>query len=156
VAREVIRKFLLAPRCSSCSTNYASDIPAASRFVLRAACWRRLLRSSLAASSLRSRSAWIFAFDGMTAWLTPEARAAIVGIGIVDTVKGITAVVLIGVFARKVHPLPLGIVFGLAAAARVRPSRERRRAARGTVPPNALMVTHPRARASGETTCHRP
>jgi hypothetical protein len=33
VAREVIRKFLLAARCSSCSTNYASDIPAASRFV---------------------------------------------------------------------------------------------------------------------------
>jgi hypothetical protein len=41
--------------------QYASDIPAASRFVLHAACWRRLLRSSLAASSLRSRSAWIFA-----------------------------------------------------------------------------------------------
>jgi len=55
-----MRKFLLAARCSSCSTNYASDIPAASRFVLHAACWRLLLRSTLAASSLRSRSAWIF------------------------------------------------------------------------------------------------
>ena len=30
MAREVIRKFLLGARCSSCSTNYASDIPAAS------------------------------------------------------------------------------------------------------------------------------
>src|SRR5580692_6950427 len=33
VAREVIRKFLLAPRCSSCSTNYASDIPASGRLL---------------------------------------------------------------------------------------------------------------------------
>src|ERR1700752_4702851 len=47
VAREVIRKFLLAARCSNCSTNYASDIPAASRFVLHAACWRRLLRRTV-------------------------------------------------------------------------------------------------------------
>jgi len=45
------------------------------------------------------------AFDGMTAWLTPEARAAIVGIVMVGTVKGIIAGVFIGVFARKVHSL---------------------------------------------------
>jgi hypothetical protein len=54
------------------------------------------------------------AFDGMTAWLTPEARAAILGIVVVGTVKGIIAGVFIGVFARKVHSLSLGIVFGLA------------------------------------------
>src|SRR3977135_59882 len=35
--------------------------PTASRFVLHPACWRRLLRSSLASFSCGSRSAWIFA-----------------------------------------------------------------------------------------------
>jgi hypothetical protein len=53
------------------------------------------------------------AFDGMTAWLTPEARGVIVRIVLVGTVKGIIAGVCIGVFARKVHSLSLGIVFGL-------------------------------------------
>src|SRR5271167_1705233 len=53
-------------------------------------------------------------FDGLTAWLTPEARAGIVGIVIGSTFKGIIAGVLIGVFARKVNSLALGIVFGLA------------------------------------------
>lgn len=54
------------------------------------------------------------AFDGMTAWFTPEARAEIFGIVVGSTVKGIVAGVLIGVFARKVHSLALGTVFGLA------------------------------------------
>jgi len=52
--------------------------------------------------------------DGLTAWFTPEARSGIVGIVVGSTFKGIIAGVLIGVFARKVRSLPLGIVFGLA------------------------------------------
>lgn len=53
-------------------------------------------------------------FDGLTAWFTPAARAGILGIVIGSTVKGIIAGVCIGYFARKVHSLALGIVFGLA------------------------------------------
>jgi predicted membrane protein len=40
-------------------------------------------------------------------------RAGIVGIVFGSTFKGIIAGILIGVFARKVHSLALGIVFGL-------------------------------------------
>ena len=54
-------------------------------------------------------------FDGLTAWLTPEARAQIVGIVIGSTFKGIIAGVLIGWFARKVSSLLGGILFGTAA-----------------------------------------
>ncbi len=50
--------------------------------------------------------------DVLTSWFTPEARSGIVGIVIGSTFKGIIAGVLIGVFARKVHSLALGIVFG--------------------------------------------
>ena len=53
-------------------------------------------------------------FDGLTALFTPEARAQIFGIVLGSTVKGLIAGVLIGWFAKKVHSLPLGIVFGLA------------------------------------------
>jgi len=52
-------------------------------------------------------------FDGLTAWFTPAARAGIVGIVIGSTMKGVIAGVLIGVFARKVHSLGLGVLFGL-------------------------------------------
>jgi hypothetical protein len=52
-------------------------------------------------------------FDGCTAWFTPEVRPQIIGILIGSTFKGLIAGVLIGVFARKVNSLPLGIVFGL-------------------------------------------
>jgi hypothetical protein len=52
-------------------------------------------------------------FDGLTAWFYPEVRAQIVGIVVGSTIKGLIAGVLIGVFARKVHSLALGIVFGL-------------------------------------------
>jgi hypothetical protein len=52
-------------------------------------------------------------FDGATAWFYPEVRAQIVEILIGSTIKGLIAGVLIGVFARKVNSLPLGIVFGL-------------------------------------------
>jgi hypothetical protein len=53
------------------------------------------------------------AFDGMTAWFTPDVRTQIMGIIIGSTIKGIIAGILIGYFARKVHSLPLGILFGL-------------------------------------------
>src|ERR1700757_2629948 len=53
------------------------------------------------------------AIDGMTAWFTPEARAEIAGIVIGSTIKGVIAGILIGFFARKVHSLALGIIFGL-------------------------------------------
>jgi hypothetical protein len=55
--------------------------------------------------------------DGLTAWFTPAARAGIVGIVMGSTFKGIVAGILIGVFARKVNSLALGIVFGLAVGA---------------------------------------
>jgi hypothetical protein len=51
--------------------------------------------------------------DGLTAWFTPEARSQLLSIIVGSTIKGIIAGVLIGFFARKVHSLPLGIVFGL-------------------------------------------
>src|ERR1700739_4481591 len=51
--------------------------------------------------------------DGLTAWFTPAVRAGIVGIVFGSTIKGVIAGVLIGFFARKVHSLALGILFGL-------------------------------------------
>ena len=53
-------------------------------------------------------------FDGLTAWFTPEARSQIVMIVIGSTFKGLIAGIAIGYFAKKVHSLPLGILFGLA------------------------------------------
>lgn len=53
------------------------------------------------------------AFDGMTAWFTPEVRSQLLGIVVGSTIKGIIAGILIGFFARKVHSLALGILFGL-------------------------------------------
>ena len=41
-------------------------------------------------------------------------RAQIVGIVVGSTIKGLIAGVAIGFFARKVHSLALGILFGLA------------------------------------------
>jgi MFS family permease len=52
-------------------------------------------------------------FDGLTAWFTPEVRAALLGIVIGSTLKGVIAGVCIGWFAKKVHSLPWGMVFGL-------------------------------------------
>ena len=54
------------------------------------------------------------AFDGCTAWFYPEVRAQLVGIIVGSTIKGLIAGVAAGIFARKVKPLPLGIIFGLA------------------------------------------
>ncbi len=52
-------------------------------------------------------------FDGLTAWFTPDARSELLGIVIGSTIKGLIAGVLIGVFARWVNSLALGILFGL-------------------------------------------
>jgi hypothetical protein len=52
--------------------------------------------------------------DGLTSWFTPAVRNQLLGIVLGSTFKGLIAGVLIGVFARKVNSLPLGIVFGLA------------------------------------------
>jgi|GEM_PF-3347651 len=53
-------------------------------------------------------------FDGLTALFTPEVRPYIVTIVIGSTIKGLVTGLAIGFFARKVHSLPLGILFGLA------------------------------------------
>ena len=53
-------------------------------------------------------------FDGLTSWFTPEVRSQLLMIVVGSTIKGVIAGVLIGFFARKVHSLTLGILFGLA------------------------------------------
>ena len=53
------------------------------------------------------------AFDGLTSWFTPEVRSQLLTIVVGSTIKGIIAGILIGFFARKVHSLALGILFGL-------------------------------------------
>ena len=55
--------------------------------------------------------------DGLTSWFTPAVRNDLLGIVLGSTFKGIVAGVLIGVFARKVNSLALGILFGLAVGA---------------------------------------
>jgi hypothetical protein len=52
-------------------------------------------------------------FDGLTSWFTPEVRSQLLSIVVGSTIKGIIAGILIGFFARKVHSLALGILFGL-------------------------------------------
>ena len=56
-------------------------------------------------------------FDGLTAWFTPEVRNQLVGIVIGSTIKGLLTGVLIGAFARKVHSVAAGTLFGLAVGA---------------------------------------
>src|SRR5262249_1346919 len=56
-------------------------------------------------------------FDGLTAWFTPEVRDQLVGIVIGSTIKGVLTGVIIGFFARKVHSLAVGTIFGLAVGA---------------------------------------
>ena len=57
-------------------------------------------------------------FDGLTALFSaPEVAPQIVGIVIGSTFKGLTVGALAGWFARKVHSLPAGILFGLAVGA---------------------------------------
>ena len=52
-------------------------------------------------------------FDGLSAWFTPEFRPQLLTIVIGATVKGLFVGALIGLFARKVHSLALGVLFGL-------------------------------------------
>jgi hypothetical protein len=54
------------------------------------------------------------AIDGATAWFTPDVRPEIAMIVVGSTFKGLVGGILIGLFARKVKSLPLGILFGLA------------------------------------------
>ncbi len=57
-------------------------------------------------------------FDGLSALVSaPEVAPQIVGIVIGSTFKGVITGVLIGYFARKVHSLPLGLLFGLGIGA---------------------------------------
>jgi hypothetical protein len=54
-------------------------------------------------------------FDGLTALVSaPETASQIGGIIAGSTVKGVVAGLAIGLFARKVRSLALGILFGLA------------------------------------------
>lgn len=56
-------------------------------------------------------------FDGLTAWFTPEVRSMLLGIVIGSTIKGLLTGVIIGVFARKVHSILWGTLFGVAVGA---------------------------------------
>jgi len=57
-------------------------------------------------------------FDGLSALVSsPEVSSQIAGIVIGSTFKGLLAGALIGWFAKTVHSLPLGIVFGLIVGA---------------------------------------
>jgi hypothetical protein len=51
--------------------------------------------------------------DGLTAWFTPDVRPEILGIVIGSTFKGLIAGIFIGWFAKRVHSLSLGVIFGL-------------------------------------------
>jgi hypothetical protein len=54
-------------------------------------------------------------FDGLSALVSaPETAPQIAGIVVGSTIKGLVTGVCIGLFARKVRSLPLGILFGLA------------------------------------------
>ena len=52
-------------------------------------------------------------FDGLTAWFTPEVRVQLLMIVFFSTIKGLVTGIAIGVFARLVNSLFLGIIFGL-------------------------------------------
>ena len=54
------------------------------------------------------------ALDGLTAWFTPAVRPELLGIVLGSTIKGIIAGVVIGLFARRVHSVAKGVLFGLA------------------------------------------
>ncbi|MGH7556137.1 MAG: hypothetical protein ACREMQ_24300 [Longimicrobiales bacterium] len=51
-------------------------------------------------------------FDGLTAMFYPETAGMIGGIVIGSTFKGLITGVAAGLFARKVHSLPMGVLFG--------------------------------------------
>jgi peptidoglycan/LPS O-acetylase OafA/YrhL len=53
------------------------------------------------------------AVDGASAWFTPEVRPEMMTIILGSMFKGLVGGILIGLFARKVKSVPLGILFGL-------------------------------------------
>ena len=55
--------------------------------------------------------------DGLTAWFTPAVRAQLAMIVVGSTMKGLLGGLIIGMFARKVFDVRLGILFGLAIGA---------------------------------------
>jgi peptidoglycan/LPS O-acetylase OafA/YrhL len=56
-------------------------------------------------------------FDGLTALVSaPELAPEIAGIVIGSTFKGVLTGLAVGLFARKVRSLALGVLFGLAVA----------------------------------------
>src|ERR1041384_6190129 len=57
------------------------------------------------------------AIDGLTAWFTAAVRDQLGGIVVGSTLKGIIAGLAIGFFAKKVHSLPIGILFGVLVGA---------------------------------------
>jgi hypothetical protein len=57
--------------------------------------------------------AFLGIFDGLTAWFTPAVRPLLMGIVIGSTFKGLIVGLCAGYFAKKVHSVPLGILFGL-------------------------------------------
>jgi hypothetical protein len=52
--------------------------------------------------------------DGLTSWFTPAVRPQLLSIVTGSTFKGALVGLLIGLFARKVHSLALGVLSGLA------------------------------------------
>lgn len=56
-------------------------------------------------------------FDGLTAWFTPEVRDQMMGIVIGSTVKGLMTGAIVGAFARRVHSVVWGTLFGLVVGA---------------------------------------
>ena len=53
------------------------------------------------------------ALDGLTGWFTPAVRGQLAMAVFNSSIRGIIAGIVIGVFARRFHSLPIGIVFGL-------------------------------------------
>ncbi len=54
--------------------------------------------------------------DGSTAFFYPDTTGMMTGILIGSTLKGLVAGLIIGLFARKVHNLTAGIVFGIVVS----------------------------------------
>jgi len=57
--------------------------------------------------------AFLGIFDGLTAWFTPAARPLLMGIVIGSTFKGLIVGLCAGYFGKRVHSVPLGVLFGL-------------------------------------------
>src|SRR5512143_351515 len=58
--------------------------------------------------------AFLGAFDGLTAWFTPEVREQLGTIVMLSSLKSVIAGLLIGIFAVFVKKRPAVVVFGFA------------------------------------------